>query len=316
MKKIPAYAVLIVTYNGQTSIIRLIRHLLDAESTVPLNILIVDNASEDDTISCITEAGLSNVKILKNAANLGLGSAFNQGMDYFKKQQVEWVLILDQDSFVTKEFFKQFEQLFTTANVTTANVTTDNCPISDIAAICSNALSENSCSIEHRPYLWNGHEFYNAPDDIAEQICHLPVVASAISSGTFYKIDTVLALDGFKEAYFIDFIDHEFHLRLLKHGEKMLWNKSAIFYHNLGTSQQKSASEVWIEHPPFRYYYMARNMAHGLYTYGGVQGLWLFLKTIPTFLKNIYRFSKTPWTIIAYIVIGLFHAAIGRMGKR
>ncbi len=306
MKKIPAYAVLIVTYNGETSIIRLIRHLLAAEASVGLNVLVIDNASEDETIFSITEAEFSNVKVLKNNANLGLGCAFNQGMEYFKKQQVEWLLVLDQDSFVSQDFFKQFEQLFAI----------DNCPISDIASVCSNALSESSAVIEHRPYLWNGHEFYNAPDDIAEQICHLPVVASAISSGTFYKIDTVLALGGFKEAYFIDFIDHEFHLRLLKHGEKMLWNKSAVFYHNLGASQQKNESAVWIEHLPFRYYYMARNMAHGLYTYGGLKGLWLFLKTIPAFIRNAFQYSSAPWKTTVYIIKGLFHASIGRMGEK
>jgi len=326
MKKIPAYAVLIVTYNGESSIIRLIRHLFAAESQVPLNILMVDNASDDETVYRVEQANFSQLSILKNSENLGLGKAFNQGMAYFKERSMDWVLILDQDSFVTKDFFSQFEQLFSIVKSNTVNNSTvqnakesdkKNPLMSEVSAICSQALSEDNHKVEHLPYLWNGYEFYNAEaDKIAEQINTLPVVASAISSGTFYRPEKVLSLGGFKESYFIDFIDHEFHLRLLKHQHKMIWNPSAIFYHNLGISQQQDESGTWIEHPPFRYYYMARNMSHGFYCYGGLQSLRIFLSTLPEFLKNSFHHSQVPWAITANVIMGLFHAGIGRMGKK
>ncbi|MCU7835186.1 MAG: glycosyltransferase [gamma proteobacterium symbiont of Taylorina sp.] len=299
------YAALIVTFNGEASIVRMINQLIAAKTSVLLPILVVDNASTDKTLACIEQQNYHQVTILKNTQNKGLGQAFNQGINYFNDKQISWVLILDQDSFVSEDFFLHYENLFNVKPHLS----------SDVIAICSNAVSEHSQDIIHRPSLWDGRQFYVAPEHIDQKIANLPVVHSAISSGTFYRVKSVLALGGFREDYFIDFIDHEFHLRIIRHGKKMIWNQKADFYHNLGIKQHQNELGVWVEHEPFRYYYMARNMAHGYFTYGGIKAWSTFIISLPILLKQIYHHSKVPWEITANIIKGLFHASISRMGE-
>lgn len=312
------FYVLVVTYNGEQSIVRLINHLLEAGKNFQLKILVVDNASSDATLSLLENMQRVPLNIIRNNINYGIARAFNQGMEYFHEMKAPWVLILDQDSYIADDFFSVHEPAFT-------KLATGQCD--SVGAICSNAVSEKTKNITHLPYLWNGYAFYNVPHTTKQQSensmesgipveCGLPVVISSISSGTFYKTSVVMELGGFREDYFIDFVDHEFHLKLLKHGGSMLWNRAANFEHNLGIKQQQYAAGSWIEHPAYRYYYMARNMAHGLYCYGGFKGLSTFLKTIPAHLRRAFRYSNAPWPIVGNIARGLLDAGLGKMGKK
>jgi rhamnosyltransferase len=306
------FYVLVVTYNGEQSIVRLIKHLLKAGKNFQLKILVVDNASSDATLSLLENNQFKLINLIRNNINYGIARAFNQGMEYFHKINAPWILILDQDSYIADDFFSVYEHTFT-------QLASGQCD--SVGAICSNAISEKTKNISHLPYLWNGYAFYDVADATQQKSgipveCGLPVVVSSISSGTFYKTSVLKELGGFREDYFIDFVDHEFHLKLLKHGGSMLWNKAANFEHNLGIKQQQHAKANWIEHPPYRYYYMARNMAHGLYCYGGFKGLSTFLKTIPAHLRMAFRYSHVPWSIVGNIARGLLDAGLGKMGKK
>lgn len=300
------FNILIVTYNGEQSITNLINHLLDAGKNYSLDILVVDNASTDNTIAHLEKQSIEQLTIIKNRDNYGVAKAFNQGVRHFNKKGSEWVLILDQDSHVADDFFISYVSLLPYIGSRCLS----------IAAICSNAINDNSYAFNHKPCLWTGYSFIVAPDIINEKICELPLVASSISSGTFYKTAVVKELGGFKEDYFIDFVDHEFHLKLAKNGWKMVWNRQAKFYHNLGIKLENKDNAAWLEHPAFRYYYMARNMAHGFYTYGGFKGLRTFLQTLPGHIRMTFKHSDVPWEISRNIAKGLLHAGLGKMGKK
>ncbi len=300
------FNVLIVTYNGGQSITNLINHLLEAGKNFSLDVLVVDNASTDNTIAQLENQLIERLTIIKNSENYGIAKAFNQGINYFNKKAAKWVLILDQDSALAEDFFNSYAQLLPRID--------SDC--TSIAAVCSNAINDNAFAFKHKPCLWTGSSFIVVPDIIDEKICGLPVVASSISSGTFYRTAVVKQLGGFKEDYFIDFVDHEYHLKLAKHGSKMVWNQQAKFYHNLGIKLQNTDNAAWLEHPPFRYYYMARNMAHGFYSYGGIRGLSAFLQTLPGHVRMTFKYSDAPWNISWNIAKGLMHAGLGKMGKK
>lgn len=80
---------LIITYNGSKSIEKLIDSILHKE-----DILVVDNASQDETCKIVQSL---DVFLIKNRENKGYAAAINQGMERLKKE-FEWVLILNQDT--------------------------------------------------------------------------------------------------------------------------------------------------------------------------------------------------------------------------
>lgn len=85
--------VVIVTFNGMTWIEKCLK------SCDGYEIIVVDNASTDDTVKFITQ-NFSQVKVLAQAENLGFGKANNLGISYALNQGADAVLLLNQDAYI------------------------------------------------------------------------------------------------------------------------------------------------------------------------------------------------------------------------
>ena len=90
------YAV-IVTYNGE----KLIKQCLGSlkNSSFPVSIVVVDNASEDNT-AAIIEADFPDAVLLLSDRNLGFGKANNVGIKYAYEDNADYVFLLNQDAWV------------------------------------------------------------------------------------------------------------------------------------------------------------------------------------------------------------------------
>lgn len=85
--------IIIVTYNG----IQWLDKCL--ESCANYSVVIVDNASTDETVSFIEE-NYPNVSLFKQDKNLGFGQANNLGIRYALDQGAEHVFLLNQDAYL------------------------------------------------------------------------------------------------------------------------------------------------------------------------------------------------------------------------
>lgn len=90
------YAV-IVTHNGTTWIRQAIESI--QQSTFPIRIVVVDNASTDETVKTIQNL-YRQVEIFSMPVNLGFGRANNHGIHYALSQGADYVLLLNQDATV------------------------------------------------------------------------------------------------------------------------------------------------------------------------------------------------------------------------
>ena len=86
--------VVIVTWNGNAWIRQAIESL--QQSTYPVRIVVVDNASVDETVSTVRNY-YKNVEILCMPTNLGFARATNHGIRHALSQGVDHVLLLNQD---------------------------------------------------------------------------------------------------------------------------------------------------------------------------------------------------------------------------
>lgn len=107
----PKVYVIIVTYNGS----KWIRKCLDAvlESTIPVNVLVIDNCSTDNTVEII-KTEFSKVKLLKQEENLGFGKANNVGIRLALKEGADYFLLLNQDAYVEKRMIQELVNVFET----------------------------------------------------------------------------------------------------------------------------------------------------------------------------------------------------------
>ena len=88
--------VIIVTYNGAVWLNTCLDSL--RASTIPLDLVVVDNHSTDNTLEILQ--GYPVAKLFDLQDNLGFGKANNMGMKYALDQHADYVLLLNQDAYL------------------------------------------------------------------------------------------------------------------------------------------------------------------------------------------------------------------------
>lgn len=88
---------IIVTYNGLQWYDRCLGSL--QSSTIPVDVMVVDNASMDGSADWI-EAHYPEVNLIRSEKNLGFGQANNIGMRYAMDNGYDYVFLLNQDAWL------------------------------------------------------------------------------------------------------------------------------------------------------------------------------------------------------------------------
>ena len=96
--------VIIINFNSQDSIIDCIKLLINYYPKV--NIIVVDNASSDESLHSISLLGYNHINIIKNNINLGFAKAVNKGIKFALKQGAQEVLLLNPDTTVVPGFLE------------------------------------------------------------------------------------------------------------------------------------------------------------------------------------------------------------------
>ncbi|MCU1236125.1 MAG: glycosyl transferase, family 2 [Candidatus Solibacter sp.] len=98
----PTVCISIVTYNSSRYIRRCLESVL-RQRGVELDIVVVDNASADDTRKILDGFG-DRIRIIPNEGNVGFAAAQNQGI---RASRSEWVLTLNPDLLMEEDFLAQ-----------------------------------------------------------------------------------------------------------------------------------------------------------------------------------------------------------------
>lgn len=97
MKKV---LVIIVSYNFEPWIEKCLGSL--RESTHPVDVLVIDNCSQDNTTQLI-EQNYPEVQLIKSSENLGFGRANNIGMELAIRKGYATVFLLNQDAWIAPQ---------------------------------------------------------------------------------------------------------------------------------------------------------------------------------------------------------------------
>lgn len=89
--------VIIVTYNATPWLDRCLTSIRN--STVPLDCMVIDNQSKDNTVSVIKEK-YKYCTLVESKVNLGFGRANNIGMQYAIEHNYDFVYLLNQDAWI------------------------------------------------------------------------------------------------------------------------------------------------------------------------------------------------------------------------
>lgn len=99
---------IIVSYNFERWIDRCLSSL--QQSTFPIDIVVIDNASQDQTVQRIKK-DYPDIRLIESKSNLGFGRANNIGMTIAIKEGYESVLLINQDAWINKETIEHLIKL-------------------------------------------------------------------------------------------------------------------------------------------------------------------------------------------------------------
>jgi rhamnosyltransferase len=223
----------VVSYNPSSDILSNVSML----SSQVTEVLVIDNASGKESLDILkTLSQQPSVKVKFNSDNLGIAIALNQGVKYAVEKGYEWIATFDQDSLAPSNFIKTMLDDY------------ESCADRDMVAIVAPR------------YQMNGSitSFVNG-----KQGEHFNKIKTTITSGNLVKATTFEKVGLFEDSFFIDYVDHEFCLRVRINGLLIIESQNSILSHNLGNSSVHkimSAKLVTTGHSPIRRYYKYRNL--------------------------------------------------------
>lgn len=275
----------IVSYNPDIERLKL--NISAICSQVP-KVYVVDNGSTNiSEISNLVES-FSNVYLLINEDNAGIAKALNQLCEAASKDQYNWILTLDQDTVCPVNVIDHLSKY------------TD---IEDAGIICPAVRYEG----------WETTETKSQASSDCEE------VKACMTSGSLTRIEAWRKVNGFREDYFIDFVDNEFCMKLQLAQYRIIRVNTCSMSHQLGESGTFNFLGIikikYTRHAPWRYYYIVRNNRAFIEEYK------THLPITKEYLKLWYilgkgiLFSKEKRTTMDYVILGYIHARKRKLGK-
>lgn len=220
-------AAVTVLYNSQEEVHDNIRSYIDQIDLL----ILVDNSDAEagDTISRIKT--LKKTIYICNHGNLGLAKALNIGAQRAIAKGYKYLLTMDQDSKATPEMVNALMSCFDLCNQASVGI---------VAPI-------HYLGVEKSPRK--------------KQSCE--EILTAWTSGNILNLTAYQAVGPFCDDLFIDFVDHEYCMRLNCNGYKVFQSNNSILIHKLGVDYKVHDFGLFSlkasNHSFLRRYYITRN---------------------------------------------------------
>lgn len=194
------------------------------------HIIIVDNSQKNNN-SLLSDIPKENYTYIPLGDNLGIATALNRGCRTAIDAGAEWILTMDQDSVWDKE---QLLYYLDAVN-----------QYPDIEKV----------------------GLFSPRQDYTGHIRHYPAAyeekTAVMTSGCLLSTEGFRATNGFRDEFFIDEVDNEYCMHIHRLGMQVVIVNNALLVHQLGEKRMVRFMGLWrkeyIDHAPFRYYYIVRN---------------------------------------------------------
>jgi rhamnosyltransferase len=293
---------IVITHNPDEKFLTL---LYELERQVA-HIIVVDNASSMDRFEYLEKARqFPCLTLIENTDNEGVAAGLNQGFDKAIQLDFEWVITFDQDSKPEEDMVEKLWRLLESQ--------TESSEIAIIAPkIIDHELAHSSRFLSRRSQFL--FELLECNESWLEN------VTTVITTGALVRITAFKELGGFREDFFIDYVDTDFCLRLQRHGYKIVVACDAGLLHTFGhrkKMQRVSFTFYPTFHPPERWYTMSRNRIQMIKSYGLRIPHWLLYEVVATsyILIRMLLTENERLEKLSAFIRGTWDGLRGRMGK-
>lgn len=291
---------IVVTYNRKELLIQCINALL-TQSRVPEKILIVNNASTDETLDYLQYRELdthSTIDILTLPENIGGAGGFSAGLKYVLDHGADYIWMMDDDA---TPHSNALENLI--------RHTTPDCIYASLA------VQDEQISWEMTVKEKNNWKVTHNPKDISQimEVYCLPFLGFMIHRNIVEKIGLP------DEGFFITADDTEYCLRAKNQGYKLYLIGDSLIEHPKAHHQKYKILGKTINYvslPAWKRYYDTRNRIFISKKYFGLR---LYSQTLPSlffrFILTMIHDENKLKQLKAYF-FGCYDGLMSRNGKR
>ena len=220
----PSVTVIVLNWNGR----ELLKDCLGSLEKVEyenFNVLVVDNGSMDDSVEYV-KLSFPNFDILELDNNLGFAAGNNLGFDVAKNKNAEFVIFLNNDTIVDKNFIKPllapFEDISVGQTVPKILYADDEEKIWYAGGIVN---------------LWTGNIFHQGIREYdSERFNQSKITDYATGCCFCMKVSDYEGLNGFDESYSMYGEDVDLSLRIRKSGKNIFFVPESKIYHKVSAS--------------------------------------------------------------------------------
>jgi rhamnosyltransferase len=203
------------------------------------HVLIVDNGSAAQALAPVEEQALRcGATLIRLGCNEGIGAALNIGLDFARRNGFAWLATFDQDSRAPEAMLDEMIRALGSYPA-----------LERVGVVAPLHIDRDSgIRVGDRSNEGSGEGWR--------------VVRSAMTSGSLVDVAKAARIGNFDASLFIDYVDHEYCLRLRRHGYQVLEAMRARLIHSLGRMQVRRLGPLRIlvtHYNPPRRYYMSRN---------------------------------------------------------
>lgn len=249
-----AVAAVIATFNPDSGILRTVDSLVKQN----VRVVVVDDASTLDSVAeILNECARRGVNVIRKATNSGIGHSLNTGMDWARGIGAEYLLTLDQDTYLPQDYVSSCLRV--------------NCEVGAMGikvGLVTAGKMNGRLRAPRRPI--EGTSYYTAIDPM--------------QSGSLVPMGAAEAVGGFREEFVMDCVDVDFCLKLRRAGFAAIWNDDCEVQHELGKMTPIKVGSVGIvwrgrplevsNHSDTRRYYMTRNRLVLLREFSSIDPEW------------------------------------------
>lgn len=246
-------------------------------------VYLVDNASNniEEIEKLIKNINSFDIHLITNEKNLGIATALNQLCRIALFNKYDWILTLDQDTICPDGMIQEMT-LYTSDE--------------KIGIICPSVYYQGGNGKRNTiKKNRNTADYYKLKGGIQKKYISedITYVYACMTSASLTNVKMWNEIGGFRDDYFIDFVDNEFCMRMAINGYRILRVNRYHINHQLGETKEKQIFGIFkftsYSHVPWRFYYMVRNNR-------------AFIKEYGCYLPIIKEYIKL-WNIIFYGII-------------
>jgi rhamnosyltransferase len=298
------------TFNDADIIDRTIESVL--KQTHPVDgILVVDNASSDDTLD---QPSLKNAIVVRHEQNLGTSGAIVTGMRFAIEHGYDWIWVFDADSIPEPDALEKLLDLYAGWPQSLQH------EIGFLACLPRNVDDR----VFFHGTVFTPHGFFRSKPLPGER--YYPCQFT-LWSGTLYRLAAVRQVGVPNPDYVLDWGETEYGYRMMKGGYKSFLHQDAVLHHNIRgyasripvEVKRRGATVTVYDYPPIRCYYSSRNIFYfSLYDFTE-RRFWLMLHTIFGVTNLVLNFVVKPRNHGEHLRAcfrGIWHGLTGNIAAR